>query len=450
MAMAAVLGAATFTSFGQTTLSGYFVDDYTYRFQMNPAFGNSRNFITIPALGNMNIGMHGNLHVSSVLYNVNGKTTTFLNPLVPTSEVLGNIHDVNRIGTDNAITILAAGWKSWGGYNTLTISARASAEVHLPGSIFRLLKEGAANKTYDIGNVDANAFGYAQVALGHSHDINKNLRVGATLKILVGGAYINADMKRANLRLGEDAWEIETDAEIRASLKGLTFDTDVNEHTGHRYVSGANVDGPGVNGFGAALDLGAEYKTPVDGLTVSMAFTDLGFINWKNDMLATTGGLKRFTTSKYTFNVDDNATNSFDNEFDKIRDEISALYELEDKGDQGGRTKALHATMNIGAEYALPWYKALTFGLLNSTRIAGNFSWTDFRLSANVAPCKVFSAGVNMGMGTFGFGFGWIANLHAPGFNLFLGMDRVPGKLAKQGVPLSSNMQVNLGMNILF
>lgn len=440
------LGAAA-----QNTLSGYFVDDYLYRFQMNPAMANDQRFVAFPGLGNLNIGVHGNLHLTSVLYNVNGKTSTFMNPNVSVQEVLSNIHDKNKIGTTNTINILSGGWKAWGGYNTINIGTRVSADVMLPGALFSLLKEGVANKDYNIGNLSANAYGYAQIALGHSRNITPDLRVGATFKFLVGGGWADAVMKDTRLTLGEDDWQVQTNAEIHANVKGLTYDTDVNENTGHRYVSGADVDGAGVGGYGMAFDLGAVYKTPVEGLTVSAAVLDLGFIKWNTDMLATTNGLKTFNTDKYTFNVDDNAPNSFDNEWDKIKDDLSALYELDDAGDQGGRTKALHATVNIGVEYELPYYRQLTFGLLNSTRVAGDFTCTDFRLSANIAPCKVFSAGINMGVGTFGMSFGWIANVHLKkGFNMFIGSDHTPGKLAKQGVPLSSNMQVNFGLNVPF
>lgn len=448
-AVAAMMSVAT-VSTAQNTLSGYFIDDYMYRFQMNPAIGNSKHFVAFPGIGNLNVGVHGNLHLNSILYNVNGKTTTFLNPGVSSAEVMSKIHDKNRIGTDNTINILSAGWKAWGGYNTINIGARATADITLPGSIFSLLKDGIANKTYDIGNINANAYGYAQIALGHSREINSNLRVGATVKVLVGAGWLDARMKGTQLSLGENEWTVQTDAEISASVKGLTYDTDVNENTGHRYVSGADIDGAGVGGYGMAFDLGAVYKTPVEGLTVSAALLDLGFIRFKNDMLATTGGVKTFTTDKYTFNADDDAPNSFSNEWDRIKDDLSALYELDDKGDQGSRNRTLHATLNVGVEYELPVYRQLTFGLLNSTRIAGDFTWTDFRLSANIAPCKVFSAGLNMGMGTFGFSFGWLANLHVSGFNLFVGTDHTPTKLAKQGVPLSSNAQFNFGLNFPF
>lgn len=434
----------------QDLSSGYFVEDYTYRYQMNPAFGNSQNFISMPALGNLNVGLHGNLGISDVLYNVDGKTTTFMNPKLSSDEVLKNINDVNRIGTLDKIGILSAGFKAFGGYNTVSINAVADVSVKVPGEMFNLLKNGVANKTYDLGDLRASGVAYGEIAFGHSRQVMKGLRVGATLKFMLGGGYMDAHMRNANLVLGENEWTVTTDADLRSSVKGLTYKTKVNDRTGHRYVNGIDVDGTGLNGFGMALDLGAVYETPVKGLTVSLALLDLGFISWNNDMLATTNGEKTFTTDKYTFNADDDALNSFSKEWDRLRDDFSAIYELDDMGDQGGRTSMPHATLNIGVQYALPMYNKLTFGLLNTTRLAGDFTTTDFRLSANIAPCRIFSGGVNLGVGTFGASFGWVANLHLTGFNFFLGMDRVPGKLCKQGVPLSSNAQVTMGINFPF
>lgn len=119
-------------------------------------------------------------------------------------------------------------------------------------------------------------------------------------------------------------------------------------------------------------------------------------------------------------------------------------------GDQGARTKMLAATINLAAQYNLPVYRNLAFGLLNTTRLQGEYSWTEFRLSANVSPAKAFSARANVAVGTYGCAFGWIVNLNAPGVNIFVGMDHTLTKLAKQGVPLSSNASANLGINIAF
>ncbi len=447
---AAMLATIPAAIIAQETYSGYFVDGYTYRFRMNPAFGNdSTKFVSIPGLANLNVAARGNLHVKDVFYNINGQTTTFLNPEVSVQELMDNLSDNNKVGADINITLLAGGFKAWGGYNTISINARVNANAQVPKELFRLLKQGVENTTYDISNLGAHADAYLEMAFGHSREINKNWRVGGALKFLLGGGNIDAKLNNAKLTLGQDSWSIQSDAEIRSSVKGFYYKTDVNEDTGHEYVSGADVDGAGLNGFGMALDLGAVYTLNND-WQFSAALLDFGFIHWNNDILATTGGSKTFETDRYTFNVNDDALNSFDNEWDKIKDDISALYELDNCGDMGGRTKMLAATLNFGAQYTLPVYRKLNFGLVNTTRIQGDYTWTDFRLSANVAPVKMFSASANFALGTYGAGFGWMLNYHYTGFGLFMGMDHTLGKLTKDGVPMSSNASFNLGMNVLF
>lgn len=433
----------------QSTQSGYFVDGYTYRYQMNPALGNDKNFVSMPGLGNLNLGLRGNLHLTNVLYNIDGKTTTFLNPGVSAQEVMSNLSDNNKLGLDVKVNILSAGFKAWGGYNTISLNARANAGIGLPKGIFSLLKEGISNRTYDISDLRATASAYAEIGLGHSRDIDDRLRVGATLKVLIGGGAVDAQLRDAHLDLGTDEWTITSDADIKTNLKGLKYQTKYDSHTDRTYVNGLDGSFNGITGFGLGLDLGATYRLNED-WSFSASVLDLGFISWSDTQLASTNGPQTFTTDKYTFNPDDDADNSFDKEWDRIRDDLSALYELEDMGSAGNRTQALNATLNFGAEYTFPLYRNLTFGLLNTTRIAGQFTWTDFRLSANVAPCKIFSAGVNMAAGTYGVGFGWLLNLHPTGFNLFLGMDHTFGKTAKQGVPLNSNASVNLGINFPF
>lgn len=447
--ISAVLLAIGVVAVAQNTRSAYFTDGYLYRYQQNPAFENERNFIAIPALGNVNAGVNGNLRLDDILYNIDGQTTTFLNPQVDAKEFLDAVGDKSRFGSDLKIGLLAVGFKAFKGYNTISINARANAQTHIPTTFFSLLKEGIENKVYDISDLRAHADAYLEIALGHSHKINEKWRMGATMKFLLGGANIDADLNKAHLALGENTWDIVVDGQMQSSVKGLEYTHGHNSTTGHEYVDGMDVDGAGLNGFGMAFDLGAEFKLNKD-WTFSASILDLGFINWNNNLLASTNGVKEFQTDKYTFNVDDEMENNFDDEFDKIQDDLSALYELEDMGDQGSRSKMLAATINIGAEYNLPVYRNLSFGLLNTTRLQGDYTWTEFRLSANVNPVKAFSAGANVVTGTFGWGFGWIMNLNVPGFNFFVGMDHMMTKLAKQGVPMSANANLNLGINIPF
>lgn len=446
--LAALMLSAT-GAYAQYTNSGYFTEGYTYRHQLNPAFGNEKNYISIPAIGNMNMGIVGNMNLQDFIYNIDGKTTTFLHPDVSASEFMGNIEDENELNFDTRIQILSVGFKGFGGYNTIGVSMRGSLYGMMPKALFQFAKEGITNKTYDISDFGLHTNAYAELALGHSRQINDKLRVGANLKFLFGLANIDAEFNKAKLRLGEDHWDATVNAEIQASVKGLEYETETSDFSGKPYVNGMDVDGFGLNGFGMAVDLGAEYKLN-DTWRFSAALLDFGFISWSNNMVATTNGDKNVTTDKYKFDFDENADPDFEDQIDNFGDELMSLYELDNEGDKGGRTKMLGATINLGAEYTLPAYNKLKFGLMNTTRFQGTNTWTEFRLSANVAPVKIFSAGANIAAGTYGMGFGWILSFHPKGFNLFAAMDHTLGKVSKEFVPLTSKGTFNLGVNIPF
>jgi len=445
---ALALMLASVNAMAQNLESGFFTDGYLYRHEMNPAIENSQNYVSMLALGNINLGMSGNLGIKDVMFQRNGKLVLFTNPLVSADEFLGGINNRNRLNADIRLQLMGAGFKAWGGYNTVGIDLRSRTNTVIPGSLLELAKNGLTNQTYDIGGLYAHNETYVEFALGHSRKINDQWRVGGKVKFLVGLGSMDASVNNAVLTLGENGYTATADAELKNNISGLTYETRASTHnSGRQKISSFDFDTYKPNGFGVAFDLGAEYKIN-DSWKVLASVTDLGFISWSNTKLAATHGT--VNTNDYIFSVDDDAPNNFDDEWDRLGDGLADLYELEDKGDVGGRTTALGATMNIGGEYALPCYRKLTFGLLNTTRINGRYSWTNFRLSANVAPLKWLSGGINLGLGTYGPSFGWILNIHPKGFNLFLGMDHTTSKFAKQGVPLSSNTEINLGINFPF
>ncbi len=413
---------------------------------MNPALGNERSFFATPVLGNMNVALRGNLHLRDVLFVRDGKTVLFTNPNVSTADVMDGIGNQNKIGSDIKLDIMSVGFKAFGGYNTVSLNARANVNAMVPGSFFSLVKEGVQNSTYDIKDFRVRAESYAELALNHSRDINKNLRVGGTLKFLIGVGAADAYFNEATLTLDENHWVARTNAEIYASLGGFQYDRDIDGSTGKEYVSGGNFDdGFKIQGFGMALDLGAQYK--FNDFTFSAALLDFGFIDWGKTHYASTNGTQEIDTDAYTFNIDGDASNSFSDEWDLLTDDLGNLYQLSDNGTISSRTRMLAATLNLGAEYEFPLYRPLKFGLLNSTHFNAPFTWTQFRLSANVRPVKCFSASVNLGAGTYGCDFGWLLNYSTRGFNFFVGMDHTLGKLAKQGVPLSSNGSFNFGID---
>ena len=151
--------------------------------------------------------------------------------------------------------------------------------------------KNTGNKTYNIGDINAHAQSYAEIALGHSRQINDKLRLGAKLKVLVGLA--RADVKMKNMKAdlaAEDKWTITGEATADVSMKGFSYVSEEKEYNiegsgTYERVNDVDLDGFGVGGFGMAIDLGGVYEIN-DDWTVSASVLDLGFINWTNDMAA--------------------------------------------------------------------------------------------------------------------------------------------------------------------
>lgn len=441
---------------GQTLNSAYFTEDQKYRHTLNPAFGNDQNYIAIPALGNMNIGIRGNFGYQDIVMKnpIAGgkKMTTFMNPYISVEEALDGFKDNNRVAGNVSLAILSAGFKGFGGYNTVELNVRTSFGVAAPFGLFEFAKN-TGNQSYDIGDVSVSAIGFAELAFGHSHQINDKLRVGGKLKFLFGGA--RADVKLKNLKAdlsSEDKWIVSGEGEADVSMKGFTYKSETKEYNNeekgtYEYVNDVDVDGAGLGGFGMAVDLGGVYKIN-DDWTVSAALLDLGFIKWTNDMRAVNRS-KTFEFEGFRdISVNSDFGESFDDKVDNYGDQLADFANLTDEGDRGGRTTGIGATMVFGGEYTLPAYRKLKFGALSTTRFNGDFSWTEGRISANYAPLKWLNGGVNFAVSSFTTSLGWVLNIHPKGYNFFIGMDHILGKTSKEMIPLSSNASIALGMNI--
>lgn len=131
----------------QSLNSAYYTEDYKFRHDLNPAYGNDQNYISIPALGNVSVNTHGNFGYQDVVMNnpmygvENGakKMTTFMNPYISTSDALdGFSTGNNRITGDVNIALLSAGFKGFGGYNTIEVNAKTSFGIALPYELFDL------------------------------------------------------------------------------------------------------------------------------------------------------------------------------------------------------------------------------------------------------------------------------------------------------------------------
>lgn len=444
----------------QTINSAYFTEDYKFRHMLNPAFGNEQNYVSIPALGNISVNTHGNFGYQDVIMSnpmypslSSKKMTTFMNPYISAEDALSGFSTGNnRITGDVSLTILSAGFKAFGGYNTIEINSRTTTGVSLPYELFEFAKN-TGNHSYNIGDINAHAQSFAEIAFGHSRQINDKLRLGAKLKVLVGLG--RADVKMRNMKAdltAEDKWTITGEATADVSMKGFSYVSEEKEYNiegsgTYERVNNVDLDGVGVGGFGMAIDLGGVYEINED-WTVSASVLDLGFISWTNDMLAENRSKSFVFNGFHDVSVTSDRGEEIDTKVDRYGDQLADFANLTDMGDKGGRSTGIGATINVGAEYTLPVYRKVSFGALCTSRINGAYSWTEGRLSANYAPLNWLDGGVSFAVNSFTTSMGWVLNLHPKGYNFFIGMDHILGKTSKEMIPLSSNASLTVGMNI--
>ena len=456
-----LLSMCSLHAMAQQLNSAYFTNDYKFRHTMNPAYGNEQNYVSMPGFGNVNVSLMGNFGYEDVIFDnpmfpstSKDRLTTFMNPYISTADALKGFNSGdNKILGDVSITVLSAGFKGFGGYNTIELNARTSFGMSMPYELFEFAKN-TGNRTYNIGNISANGQAFAELAFGHSRQINEKLRVGAKVKLLFGAGRgdVNIDNVKADLA-ADDKWTVSGHAKSEVSVKGFTYKTEEKEYKEegrgtYQYVNDVDVDGAGLGGFGLAFDLGGVYKINND-FTVSAALLDLGFIKWSNNMVAVNGGEEFVFNGFHDVAVnEDRGGSTLSMQGDKYSDQLADFANLQDKGDEGGRTTGIGATLNLGCEYTLPVYRKITFGVLSSTRFRGDYSWTEARVSANWTPMKWIDGGVNMAFGSYRNSFGWVVNFHPKGYNFYVGMDHTLGKVSKEFIPLNSNAAVSVGMSV--
>lgn len=467
--LAGALALTSFASSAQASLSGYFLEGYNFRHQLNAAFAPENNFIAVSPLGNLNVGLESNVGLSTFVYKLpDGRLTTFMNSSVDENEFLNKLSRHNKVNLQVNTNILAFGFRGLGGYNTVGVSLRANGGATMPKDLFAFMKLGqtTANTRYDFKDIRVRANAYGELAIGHQHNINSRLSIGAKAKLLVGFADVDAHVNRMDVTLGQEKWAVSAEGNLNIA-GGPNLVVPTNKESGKELddpkkanqidFKGIKYNNFGIGGMGVAFDLGAAYKMSsfVGDLTLSAAINDFGFIKWANN--------HRATTSDMTWSFDgfkDVALNSdqpgyeenkLDKQIENLTNDLEECINFNLLPGTSERKEMLAATMHLGAEYNLPFLKGLTAGFLFSQRAGGAFGWTEGRLSANLKPCTWFDCSVNYGMGTLGESLGWMVNFHPRGITFFLGTDHQVLKVNPQGLPINhANASLTFGVNVTF
>lgn len=435
----------------QTTLnSSYFMEKMTKRNQLNPALKTENNYVSIPSIGNLYLGINSNLGLGTFLYPRDNKLVTFLHESVPADEFLNKLTPNNTIELDLGIDLISFGFWAWGGQNTFNLALKSNTGAYLPREIFEFLKTGqeATGVTrYDMSNITATTSNYLELALGHARDITDKLSAGAKIKVLIGAAHAEARIDRMDISMSQNEWTIKQAGHLQAtSLLELTTDPETGEVTGYDFGNHF-----GVAGFGLGFDLGATYEI-IDNLTLSAALTDIGFMRWNNLTRAETDPDKGFIYTGFD-NIgaedDENGDNPFDQKADQLGDDLKALTKFY-QSDTRSVANSLRTTLRVGAEYAV-LDNAISFGLLSTTRFVGYRTYAEGMAAINFRPLSALHLTVNGSVSNMGSSVGAILNICAPGFNFFLGTDYFATQYSKQFIPINhARANFSFGFNITF
>lgn len=437
------------------TNSAYFMEGYKFRHQLNPAFAGSRSYFSI-GTGNIGITTRSNMGISTFLYPVNGQLTTFMNGAVSSEEFLKKLNRKNVFGLDGNLNIISVG--AWGkhGFTTVDLNLKSSSALNLPRDLFDFMKNAGQKQSYDISNLGVRTRNYIELAIGHSHNITKRLNIGVKVKFLLG--IMNAEVKvdRMRINMNGDSWSVNADGSLYAT--GLM---DIGTKAGTNQLDFSQIsfleDGIGDLfsglGYGGAIDLGATYEI-IDGLTVSAAILDLGLMSWGKTITA------RTDNTPWEFNGFDNiainnpeSENTIDNQFAAMGEDLQNLLIMYKEDGTSRKLEMLTATLNIGAEYKMPFYRKLSAGFLYSNRFARAYSKYEGRFFVNVHPVKWFEFSTNYGISNHGSMWGAALSFDFPGIGIFLGTDNIIWKVTPPlenigiSVPYGqANINVNFGL----
>lgn len=454
---ALICGAAmcSFSAAAQSLSTGYFSEGYIFRHQQNPALAVGRNYIALPIVGNISTDMGMNIGVKNFIYEQpNGKLTTFMNSSVSAQQFLADLPDKPQLNLNTDFNLFSFGFRSGRGYTTFEVGAHVRANAIISKDLFYFMKDMSSNTTYNFSDLQATAMSWADVAIGHSHSVTDDLRIGMKAKLLIGLGYANADLSGTNATLGNDAWVMNVNGTMNVAGGGyMTHKQGSNEMTGYKDFT------PGVNGLGIGVDLGVTYNMEklLPGLTLSAAVTDLGVMSWDCARAGATNKQFRFDGFNNAKMHDGEGTGdgrndgSMSEQWERISDDLQDAFKLDVLED--GKTKEnLGATVHAGVEYKLPVYDKLKFGALYTQRFSEKFAYNEARLVVNYAPVHAVDIALSGSTTSYGMTAGALLNFNLPGINLFLGVDRIyTGSVNKDNIPLEKcSFNFATGFNITF
>jgi hypothetical protein len=451
----------------------YFMEGVPVRHFLNPSFQPVDDFyLSLPVIGYTQFSIGNNsLSLHDVIYNVNGQTVLFLNPLGSLSRFYNTLNTNTLIQTDFQTNLLSFGFRNKSVYWTFSLTEKIDGTINLPKDLFKISLFGTSDSlsnSFNLSKLESNISVYTEAALGYSKQLNDKWTLGGKLKLLLGSANVSNSNNSLLLDAGVDKWKLKGEGTVGYSGPVQINNTGSNSYSVTMPKNISDLIIP--SGIGAGMDLGCEYHLN-DNITLSGSINDLGFIRWTGN------------THYYQYNVDysfsgvnlfeNNSTiKSFQDVYNKLilgnglADTLINAFSSSKKSKltTNPYTTATTAKTNLAFEYSILDNK-LSFGILSYSRLIKSILIEEITGSVNARPNDwlntTLSYSINNGrFSTLGAGLEFETGM----FNWFVAADYIPfqtAKLAlsdlnisspKMNIPIpynSSFFNFSVGMNIV-
>lgn len=422
IAFAAIAAASVSLASAQDFKSGFFLDNYLYGYNINPALQADKYTGAYFGVGvsSLETSLNSNVGIDNFLFPKDGKLYLGLNKNISAEEFLGGLKKDNRAGVGVGYNIFSFGLRGAEGksFVNVALNVRSQNGLSIPKGFFEFLKSGGEDNTYVFEDLSIKSKNYVELAVNYSRKIGI-VTVGATVKGLGGIAYADVNIDRMALNIKDDVVRVSSKGSFNAALPYGKIKSDSE---GYIDFSDIEKGSAGVAGYGAAVDLGVKVNL-LPNLAVSAAVCDLGAVTWKKDQ----GGVM---DSSYEFSWNDD---------DDAGENIEEMFKFKSVQYDKSEFEMLDTRINLGARYSFLFAPDLSVGALCTLRMGDKLSKnSDIRVGVTYTPGRIFSISGNYGLSSYGNAFGAAMNLRLLGINLFAGIDGIATKYTPQMIPVSS------------
>jgi hypothetical protein len=337
---------------------------------MNPAIKPStRIYIGLPVLTGISAGLDNNFLEIGTLFTSGENISNWPPADFNLEKFASSLNERNSLSVGGNFQLFGLSFMAGKDLNIfLDVIDRVEFNSVIPRSILEMIINGPdsyANKTLDLSDLTFRAQYFREYSMGFSRNFGEKFRAGARVKALFGMASMNFDNRSFLLDINNDLTAtIDANASLNISgqsqINLLKDDLSSGGSKSKFFTDFMKVN---TSNMGFGIDLGAVYDLNKV-FSFSASITDLGYINWKDDLRSyESSDPVTFDVLSLKEVVENSVT--MDSLFNRIQNAVVDAFP--ENPDPAPFKTYLPTTISLGANMNL--LKGFSIGALSSSRM---------------------------------------------------------------------------------